>query len=648
MQEEQPKQVVSPQPIPDNFREDYTLEQEDVTFAPPPRTMPPALHTEAKESNFAPEVLKKLGVINIEGFCTICFKEYCSAYFLRTHKFKRHGISVMNPEPESDKQPLNLMLPSADESESSDAKRIKLDDESEKRIKLDDESEKVEIREIKRERSEEKTTPEPTPEPAYSSELAGLNLQKLQSMIMQLNDLNGKRPIMCHLCGKEMKNQYMLHVHITTEHMGENHNNNNGMFSGLMKTPPPTSPSSSPTSGDFCKQCNKQFNNSSEFKQHVIEVHGLKIDSPIRNGFLTPDRPINSSNSGPSTPNNPAIRPPYTITPTSSYCEICNKELCNKYFMKTHMQRMHGIEIENGAQIGGVVHKLNTHGISDDGSPLPNPQRPTITEIPDDPQFTSSENFSEICLICSRRFRSFKWLREHMKTDHGLHGKELDQQVGSSKPPSPTTLRIPNGNNNPLNNLLPNILGKTPFPNLFLPQQPQQQQQQQQCKSDEAQQLTKDYQCSMCPFTTPYYYFLIIHERSHTIMNNMPTNSESFSQDQENNAVSSERFRSVSPQDKNIDGPAANMNQEQKTDVPEEKVEKPSSPKPSVAETVQEGEKELMQAFFLKENIEEQSDLTSQGNKNRFVPAVVYLPVRERLSSSITVTFTLTPTQPQD
>ena len=25
-----------------------------------------------------------------------------------------------------------------------------------------------------------------------------------------------------------------------------------------------------------------------------------------------------------------------------SYCEICKKELCNKYFMKTHMMKMHG------------------------------------------------------------------------------------------------------------------------------------------------------------------------------------------------------------------------------------------------------------------------------------------------------------------
>lgn len=29
-----------------------------------------------------------------------------------------------------------------------------------------------------------------------------------------------------------------------------------------------------------------------------------------------------------------------------NYCTICNKELCNKYFMKTHMLKMHGINLE--------------------------------------------------------------------------------------------------------------------------------------------------------------------------------------------------------------------------------------------------------------------------------------------------------------
>ena len=69
-----------------------------------------------------------------------------------------------------------------------------------------------------------------------------------------------------------------------------------------------------------------------------------------------------------------------------SYCDICKKELCNKYFMKTHMLKMHGINIE-ATNSAGVnchickkelcskyflkVHMQNSHGLMEDGSPLP-------------------------------------------------------------------------------------------------------------------------------------------------------------------------------------------------------------------------------------------------------------------------------------
>ena len=42
-----------------------------------------------------------------------------------------------------------------------------------------------------------------------------------------------------------------------------------------------------------------------------------------------------------------------------SYCEICKKELCNKYFMKTHMLKMHGINIESMPGPIGAVSQAN-------------------------------------------------------------------------------------------------------------------------------------------------------------------------------------------------------------------------------------------------------------------------------------------------
>ncbi|OXA54915.1 uncharacterized protein LOC110849781 isoform X2 [Folsomia candida] len=67
--------------------------------------------------------------------------------------------------------------------------------------------------------------------------------------------------------------------------------------------------------------------------------------------------------------------------PSRSYCTICHKELCNKYFMRIHMLKVHGISIESSTGLGGVpcdicnkelcskyflkVHRQNTHGVVD-------------------------------------------------------------------------------------------------------------------------------------------------------------------------------------------------------------------------------------------------------------------------------------------
>lgn len=42
----------------------------------------------------------------------------------------------------------------------------------------------------------------------------------------------------------------------------------------------------------------------------------------------------------------------------SAYCEICDKQLCNRYFLKTHKLKKHGI----GS--GGMNRSLNTSEIS--------------------------------------------------------------------------------------------------------------------------------------------------------------------------------------------------------------------------------------------------------------------------------------------
>ncbi|XP_017059084.1 LOW QUALITY PROTEIN: uncharacterized protein LOC108099926 [Drosophila ficusphila] len=600
---------VKPYQLPEGFREDFTLEQEELSFVPPPRKLPSHLHQQAKDSNFNAEKLRRLGVQFPEFFCELCFKEYANRYFLRTHKWKRHGLFVppeeVTPQPGGKDEaqmpsawpfmPLNLML--------AKAAAATLDQQDQEREPETETEAEQPSKRIKLE--QEQTPPENYDEEKLNGSVVGLqNLQKLQSMLQQLNDINGKRPLPCHLCGQEQENQYALRAHLMTEHAGQmqlpmpipmplpDQQAPHPMVGLYPQTPPTSGARSPPGVADLrCQQCDRDFASAQEFKQHIAEVHmgrnGVPLGgSPLREGFFTPERPVAPPAGAAGNPggNPPGNRPAYTLTPTSSYCEICNKELCNKYFMKTHMQRMHGIEIENGAQIGGVVcnicnkelcskyflrvHKHNTHGIIEEGSPLPQPrgqngvkmeaaaaaaaavaaatpqQDQELNVSPTTVEGSSSTGGSnhEVCPLCSRQFRSFKWLRSHLMNEHGSAGverlREMDTTGSStrSKPNSPT-LKIPNGSgSNPsaaaaaagAGNSAPNLaqaLQNLNAQHLF----GQMQQQQQMPKMPplpipgmfgEQAGRFKEYQCSLCPFTTPYYAFLFIHERSHALLNN--------------------------------------------------------------------------------------------------------------------------------
>ncbi|XP_060657556.1 uncharacterized protein LOC132792283 [Drosophila nasuta] len=601
-----------PYQLPEGFREDFTLEQEELPFAPQPRKLPPQLQQQARDANCAPEKLRRLGVLLPEAFCELCCKEYANRYFLRTHKWKRHGVFV----PPDDLQlsgkeeqqplmsagwpfmPLNLMLAkAAADQEQQQQQEQQLTEAEPEQQQLEEElqSEEQPSKRIKLEPYEE-SMPESK---ADNNSVMGLqNLQKLQSMLQQLNDFNGKRPLPCHLCGRELEHQYALRAHLMTEHAGQLLPEGHPMLyqqqqqQQQQQLPLKLSPlggagsphaAATPTPNELrCLQCERDFATTQEFKQHIAEVHLGRMpgNSPLREGFYTPERATVAAAAAAGVGGGASSGPPraaYTITPTSSYCEICNKELCNKYFMKTHMQRMHGIEIENGAQIGGVVcnicnkelcskyflrvHKHNTHGIIEDGAPLPQPRGQNGVKLEAQQQQLQQQQQqqqqqlmdaemplagdananNEVCSLCARQFRSFKWLRTHLLNEHGAAGveklRELEQptaatvasaatQNSRSKPNSPT-LKIPNGNANvAANNLPANNLAQAlqnaqqqlfgqmqglpkgmplplPLPGMF-----------------EQTPRFKEYQCSLCPFTTPYYAFLFIHERSHALLNN--------------------------------------------------------------------------------------------------------------------------------
>lgn len=638
--------------LPEGFREDYQVEQEDTNFTPEPRKLSPTSMQQAKDANFSYDKLKRLGVINPEAFCELCCKEYCNKYFLRTHKLKRHGIFLPTDDAKDDSRalwpymqtsPLNLIMGgdlkalqmyARKKEELENAGLIRIPEYEDETKKNDDEEDEDKNDKLSQQ----------------ESEAISVDLQKLQSMILQLNELNQNRCATCGICGKDMENQYMLHAHMLAEHSGFTNNNS-------IKLSPRPSSAPSPESFEACKQCDKEFSNIFQLKQHLIEQHGLD------DGFATPERKAPSVQSQPLTPKPDDRKTMFQMTPTSSYCEICNKELCNKYFMKTHMQRMHGIEIENGAQIGGVVcnicnkelcskyflrvHKHNTHGIVEDGSPQ---QRPSSESIDSDNAFQLDlkpgevsdqsnryfSHFTEVCPLCSRRFRSAKWLKAHLMSDHGKAGveklNEIETKLGPIKAPSPG-LKIPNGGYGLSS---PELMIKTSLGGLFSGEN---------SMATSPGDALKGYQCSFCSFSTPILAILFIHERSHQAGNqamNLMHKSES--------AVSlAKEFTGSQQPTPGVSSPSSTP---ASTPIPSNPQESNSGktelnnivePRPSVA-LPQEAGPLVMQSFMLEESMKSLVNGKTGTNDNyKFVPSMVILPVRERISSPITVSFTLTP-----
>lgn len=150
-------------------------------------------------------------------------------------------------------------------------------------------------------------------------------------------------------------------------------------------------------------------------KTHMLKMHGINIDEHPEEAALT-------SKIGGVT------------------CDICQKELCSKYFLKVHKQNTHGIYEEpaqpkeprgSSAAAAAAQHAHQQQDTHD--------REPPAAQVPPpylDPNDTNNRYFShytEVCPLCERRFKSIKWLKTHMINDHSdlvaLRQNEVNQAV---------------------------------------------------------------------------------------------------------------------------------------------------------------------------------------------------------------------------
>uniref|UniRef100_T1JBE9 C2H2-type domain-containing protein n=1 Tax=Strigamia maritima TaxID=126957 RepID=T1JBE9_STRMM len=348
---------------------------------------------------FTPERLREIGVINADAFCEICCKEFCNKFFLRTHKFSKHGISVPEPSPGT--------TPAFDDNSKSSTPKngcsegTMMGEEMSADLCCDicgrpfasvyllkmhkfyshnmppiDYDEKLvschhpPIMAVK-----EEATGQECPENLVKNEIidqnSGEDLRKLQTMIQELNaPLLKERLVSCNLCHKEMENKYFLRAHMMNEHgILHNEESNSGESSASVKISmskdqtshrklsfPAPLPQPSLETETFCEICKKDFGTKYFLHVHKTNMHGMPIDlsmppTSIDSGSTV--QPLRPTSDPVATPSSSGDRP--SVITGRNYCEICNKELCNKYFMKTHMLKMHGINIEDRAGIKGAA-----------------------------------------------------------------------------------------------------------------------------------------------------------------------------------------------------------------------------------------------------------------------------------------------------
>ncbi|XP_076347106.1 uncharacterized protein LOC143245103 [Tachypleus tridentatus] len=426
---------------------------------------------------FTNEKLKEIGVINVDAFCEICCKEFCNKYFLRTHRKKKHGIKF------SDVEKISMQLensasksPSLCETFSSEKK-----DSLEKGSVIEnnitecyndntgqeaDMSTISSLLKIPQFHASSSINSDPgTVKAQHQSSL--VNLDKRPAQIQKGNISKSKEEItnlsyeMLHamtgnsnsfkngayeeyynqsINNDPVINEVIRNVNVKKELCGANKNHNPSVSNSSFKSPSNTSSITGiiSHSGILDKSIlppNMQNQNLSfaiNDKSENLQSGSTCGKTAVQESLHLPEiNNISSSN---------AVAPKKHTK--SNYCNACNKELCNKYFMKTHMLKMHGIDLTEQpteaakiSTIGGVtcdvcqkelcskyflkVHKQNTHGIYEEPSPK------EMKEIPSNKTFKKDIPCSmETCPLCDIKFKDTKCLKLHILNDHNNTPKE--------------------------------------------------------------------------------------------------------------------------------------------------------------------------------------------------------------------------------
>ncbi len=293
-------------------------------------------------------------------------------------------------------------------------------------------------------------------------EMAGLDMDDMQSALQ------------CDLCDDRFANQGDL-----SDHVQSVHNLNSQLEEereGIRNRSPPVA---FPTKYHML---GSQFLEHEAAKTIVIEPQDPEPEPPSNDDQLQYSPPVqinedSRTSDGHSSPKSNSSKSTSRIFHKDAFCDLCDREFCNKYFLKTHMANKHGIydgsPVPNGASQVNGTSSSNQNGVSSFPGmmPLPNPtnfaaasvmgatvsvghQKPsppptkvvtppamsmpqpiitaprphpkpaepktTTTHTTKTPSKPTGPDMEDYCEICQKHFCNKYYLRKHKQDVHGI------------------------------------------------------------------------------------------------------------------------------------------------------------------------------------------------------------------------------------
>ncbi|KAK3091217.1 hypothetical protein FSP39_018017 [Pinctada imbricata] len=414
-------------------------------------------------------------IFHRDAYCDLCDREFCNKYFLKTHKANKHGIFENSPPPPFSMSPFGASLPQDTlftPSSSSATSPLPFPRPSPamsslSSFKIMDFIQNLPASEQKTPTKLEqppvtsnKPDPLPTPTKSDSQPLVPTTSASNTPSSSSNKPVSKDMEDFCELCQKHFCNKYYLKKHKQDVH-GIAPPDGGG--SGKRGRPKDLQAQLDAISSVAVTS------NSPLIPHSLPSMAGLPPGVMVLNPFMAPMLiPAGSLMPGQQLPTPPVQGMPTSshsdsintsaslqssMSPSSdanrpgtveSFCDLCHKEFCNKYFLKIHMANKHGIFTDDLPLLPGMPGMPPFKFPMGEKSPVEKPPAGGPPEEPKDhtkmetspkpglsmvSNVNSADSSVNYCALCNQEFASKYSYRIHRLQAHGMLSEGFDSSI---------------------------------------------------------------------------------------------------------------------------------------------------------------------------------------------------------------------------